>query len=201
MRWRATRIAALVGATALLACEGEPPVLPTPPPELRAPPPCEQIAMIAVKKRDRNLIAFCEGGAVVELPVALGRGSRGPKRLVGDERTPEGRYQISGPPRRSRFHVFLPIDYPSISDAELALAEGRVSELDYHRILDAHAHRLPPPADTALGGYIGIHGEGTRWRGESRDLDWTFGCVGLSDADIEFLAERIAVGTPVLIEP
>jgi len=156
---------------------------------------------IAVKKRDRNLRAFCEGGEVVELQVALGRGSLGPKRRVGDEQTPEGRYQISGPPRGSRFHVFVPIDYPSITDAELALVEGRVSEPDYHRIIDAHALGLEPPTDTALGGYLGLHGEGRKWRGKSRDLDWTYGCVGLADEDIDFLAARIAIGTPVLIEP
>ena len=36
---------------------------------------------------------------------------------------------------------------------------------------------------------------------DSLHLDWTYGCIALSDSDIDFLAERSAVGTPVLILP
>ena len=94
MRRRAKWIAALCGASALLACPGLPPpppaLPPAPPPELRAPAPCERIVAIVVSKRERLLRASCEGGAVVELQVALGRESIGPKRHVGDSRTPRG---------------------------------------------------------------------------------------------------------------
>ena len=154
-----------------------------------------------MSKRDRRLRAHCDGGAVVEMAVALGRGTEGPKRDAGDERTPEGNYRISGAPRRSRFHRFVPIDYPSMADAATARAEGRLAEADYRRIAAAHGLGEPPPADTALGGHLGFHGEGERWRGDSRYLDWTNGCIGLADADIEFIATRTAVGTPVTIAP
>ena len=138
---------------------------------------------------------------MVEMTIALGR-EDGAKRAAGDTRTPEGHYRISGPPRPSRrFHRFVPIDYPSRADAEIARITGRLSAEDYQRILDAHARRVPPPGDTALGGQLGFHGEGRRWRGDSRYLDWTYGCIGLADADIDFLAERSAIGTPVVIEP
>jgi murein L,D-transpeptidase YafK len=206
MTWRARWIAVFAGASALLACAGAPPIA-TPAPAPSAPavpsvlPPCERILEIEVRKRARELRAHCEGGAVVELQVALGRGSGGPKLRRGDDETPEGRYQISGPPRRSRFHVFIPINYPSVGDAELALAERRVSRSDYHRVIEAHAHGQPPPQDTALGGQLGLHGEGRRWRGDSRYFDWTYGCVGMADEDVEFLAARSAIGTPVSIVP
>src|SRR5436190_1353279 len=138
MTRRARWITALCGASALLACPGPPPPPPAPPPapppELRAPAPCERIVAIAVSKHERRLRASCEGGAVVELQVALGRENGGPKRHAGDSRTPEGRYRISGPPRPSRFHRFIPIDYPSMADAATARAEGRLSEADYRRI-------------------------------------------------------------------
>jgi murein L,D-transpeptidase YafK len=156
---------------------------------------------IEVRKRERRLRAHCEGGGVVELQIALGRETDGPKRAAGDSRTPEGHYRISGPPRPSRFHRFVPIDYPSVADAELARAEGRLSGAEFHRIVDAHARGRQPPTDTALGGHLGFHGEGRRWRGDSRFFDWTYGCIALADADIDFVAARSAVGTPVLIEP
>jgi murein L,D-transpeptidase YafK len=194
----------------MLACApgapaGSPPPLavmpPAPPPRVGAPAACERIVAIAVSKRERRLRAECEGGALVEMVVALGRGAAGPKLRVGDSRTPEGRYRISGPPRQSRFHQFIPIDYPSLSDAEIAHSEGRLSDADYRRIAAAHAQGQPPPADTALGGYVGLHGEGKRWHGDTRLIDWTLGCIGLADADVDFIAARLDVGTPVSIVP
>jgi murein L,D-transpeptidase YafK len=212
VRRKATRIAQCCGAAALLACAcartpaALPPPLPSvppaPPPDLRAPAACGQVVAIEVSKRERRLRAHCEGGGVVEMPVALGRETDGRKRDAGDWRTPEGNYRISGPPKRSRrFHRFVPIDYPSLADAATARAEGRLSEAEYRRIADAHRVGEPPPGDTVLGGNLGFHGEGKRWRGDSRFLDWTYGCLGLADADIDFIAERSAVGTPVSIEP
>ena len=195
------------GAATLLlatACSTAPAPLPAPPPPLAAPTPevgCERILAIEVAKHERLLRAHCEGGAVVEMPVALGRGRAGDKRVRGDARTPEGHYRISGPPRASRFHRFLPIDYPSLADAATARAEGRLSEDDYRRIAAAHGLAEAPPSDTSLGGELGLHGEGKKWRGESRFHDWTYGCIGLADADIDFIAARSAIGTPVVIAP
>lgn len=204
MRPRAGRAALALGAVvAACARAPAPPTAPEPAPLLGPAPaaPCRQIARIEVHKGSRRLLAHCDGGRVVALPIALGREPEGDKRSAGDARTPEGAYRISGPPRRSRFHLFLPFDYPSVADAEAALADGRLSRAGYRRIVAAHARGEPPPDDTAIGGELGFHGEGARWRGDSRWLDWTFGCVALSDADAEFIALRSAVGTPVEILP
>ena len=152
-------------------------------------------------KHERRLLAHCERGATVELPVALGREPVGPKLRAGDRRTPEGRYRISGPARAGRYHRFLPIDYPGVADAEAARNEGRLSSADHGRIVEAHAQGRMPPQNTALGGDLGLHGEGDRWRGDSRDLDWTYGCVALADEDLDFVIERVRIGTPVVILP
>ena len=79
--------------------------------------------------------------------------------------------------------------------------QGRISEEDFWRIWAAHQRGETPPSDTPLGGALGFHGEGERWRGDSADLDWTFGCVAMTDAEIDFLAERLEPGTPVEILP
>ena len=189
-------------ARALPPPAGPEPVPPVPPApseagEPAAPGPCLRIERIVVHKGERRLWARCKGGAVVMLPVALGRAPEGPKRAVGDQRTPEGEYRVAGPPRASRFHRFLPIDYPSIVDADRALAAGRLGRDDHARIVAAHrSGRLPPP-NTSLGGALGFHGEGVRWRGESTTLDWTDGCIALADADLDFLIARVGEGTPV----
>jgi murein L,D-transpeptidase YafK len=178
-----------------------PPETPAPAPEPTTALPCLRVEQIEVSKSERRLRARCDGGSVVEMAVALGREPEGPKRDAGDLRTPEGSYRISAPSRRSRFHRFIPIDYPSVEDARVALAEGRISEAAYERIAAAHAQGAAPPGDTPLGGALGLHGEGERWRGDSADLDWTYGCVALTDDEIDFLADRIEVGTPVVILP
>jgi len=159
------------------------------------------VLSIEIRKADRRLEVACAGGARRSWPIALGRAPRGAKREAGDRRTPEGEYRISGAARRSRFHLFLPIDYPSRADAERALRESGLPPRDYQRIRDAHARGASPPPDTALGGSLGLHGEGARWRGDSADLDWTDGCIAMSDAEIEFLADRAPAGTPIRILP
>lgn len=137
----------------------------------------------------------------MEFPVALGREPRGPKQRSGDNRTPEGRYRIAAPARPSRFHLFILIDYPSRTDAEASLRAGRIDPSVFAQVDESIEGGALPPQDTALGGYIGLHGEGDRWRGLSSTIDWTTGCIALRDEDIEFLAERVAVGTPVVIHP
>lgn len=195
-------------ALALLAC----PRPPAPPPAEPPPPapepvpapevtPCLHIARLVAHKAERRLEIQCEGGFVFSVPAAFGRGEVGAKRSAGDQRTPEGEYRISGPARASRFHRFIPIDYPSRADADAALAEERLSPAEHARIVGAHERGALPPQDTALGGDLGLHGEGARWRGETQALDWTNGCVALSDRDIEFVAERVAEGTPLTILP
>jgi murein L,D-transpeptidase YafK len=153
-----------------------------------------------VKKSERRLIAACEGGGELSFPVALSRQPRGAKERAGDERTPEGDYRLLGPPRRSRFHLFLPIDYPSTADAERALRAGRITRQQHGDILEAHARGELPPQDGPLGGQLGLHGEGERWRGDA-DLDWTLGCVALADEAIDELAAKAPSGTPVRISP
>jgi murein L,D-transpeptidase YafK len=195
-------LAALLAACAPAPRPVPPPAPAPPPPAAVVPPPaCGRIVRIEVRKAERALVAFCEGGAVHAMPAAMGREPLGRKASSGDERTPEGAYRVAGPMRPSRFHGFIPIDYPSRADADAALAGGRIGRSEHARIAEAHARGAQPPADTPLGGDIGIHGEGARWAGDSQHLDWTYGCVAVSDADLDFLAPRLAVGVPVEILP
>lgn len=135
------------------------------------------------------------------MPIAIGRDEIGAKARSGDHRTPEGQYRIVGTSTSERFHLFIPIDYPSREDAEWALADGRIGEADYQRIIAAHDAGLPPPPDTPIGGDLGFHGEGERWQGDSEYFDWTYGCIAVKDEHIEFLSERVEIGVTVVIHP
>jgi murein L,D-transpeptidase YafK len=162
---------------------------------------CPRIAWILVRKSEHLLVARCDPGPMIAMTVAIGRDPIGTKEARGDQRTPEGNYRVSGPARRSRFHRLIPIDYPSQRDADSALARGAISESEHARIVARHAQDRSPPQDTALGGHLGLHGEGQEWRGESEGLDWTYGCVAMRDYEIEFLSQRVSTGTPVWIQP
>lgn len=163
---------------------------------------CSAISKIEIWKKYRALVAHCTHGGGVAMRVALGREEDGPKRAGRDNRTPEGYYHVAGPARRSqKFHLFLPIDYPSRADAELGLALGTIDEPTYEQIVDALEDGRVPPQNTPLGGHVGFHGEGERWKGDSVNLNWTYGCIALDDDQIEFLAERAPAGTPVIIRP
>lgn len=50
--------------------------------------------------------------------------------------------------------------------------------------------------DTVLGGNIGIHGGSVPSFGSK----WTWGCIGLSNADIEDFYNYITVGTSIIIQ-
>jgi murein L,D-transpeptidase YafK len=203
-------LAVAIASTFVVACavappspgpRVEPPAEVSPPAPRPGVPPCERILGIEVRKAERLLIARCEGGAAVRFRIALGREPRGPKTRLGDLRTPEGEYRISGPARGSRFHLFIPIDYPSTADARRALELGILSAELYREIVRAIETGSLLPPDSPLGGGLGLHGEGGRWSGKSEFLDWTNGCIALGDEEIEFLAERLPVGTPVLVLP
>ncbi len=162
--------------------------------------PCDTVLRLAVRKSQRLLEAECDGGGRRRFPIALSRTPLGAKTRRGDERMPEGDYRIAGAARPSRFHLFIPIDYPSIADADRALRARTIGPEAHARILAAHRARRFPPQDTPLGGWLGFHGEGVRWRGDL-DLDWTQGCVAVEDATMDWLARRVRRGMPVSIAP
>jgi murein L,D-transpeptidase YafK len=181
-----------------------PPPAPAPAPAPPEPPivdakACKRATRVVVEKSARRLTADCIAGGRVVFPIALAR-EPGPKRKQGDQRMPEGEYTIAGPARTSRFHLFIPFDYPSRADAARALAEGRIDRRVHDAIAYAHDRGRLPPQDTALGGVLGIHGEGVRWRGDL-DLNWTEGCVAVTDRAIEQLARLVRRGTPLRIVP
>lgn len=134
--------------------------------------------------------------------MASGRGGPGDKRYRGDHRTPVGTYRIVKIKRSSRFHTFLQLNYPNVKDAFYGLRGRRISEYDFDRIVSAHKYGRIPPQDTALGGAIGLHGIGAfspRKLDIHQNINWTEGCVALTNQQIDTLRRFIGIGTKVVI--
>ena len=173
---------------------------PPPPDELAAAAadlPDDPLALAVFKDR-REMVLLRDGVPQERYDIRLGPSPQGHKVARGDNRTPEGAYRICTV-KPSRFQSFLWLTYPNQGDAQEALEEGRLSEAQYRRIVQAlDAGRCPPP-DTPLGGLVGIHGDYER---PARIYDWTEGCIALArNEDLLRLASLVRPGTPVVIYP
>jgi murein L,D-transpeptidase YafK len=130
-----------------------------------------------------------------QFKVSLGRAPHFAKEERGDYRTPVGRYYIAFK-KPSRFDRFMGISYPNIDDAEKGYQRGLIGADQWADIFFANMNLDTPPPRTPLGGMVGIHGFGDR---DYLPIDWTEGCIAVSNDEIEYLYNVTPVGTPVLI--
>lgn len=132
-------------------------------------------------------------------PISLGRGGARLTRLRGSNATPMGEFRVNRFNRESDWHIFIGLDYPTPTHARVALDEGVYTQQDYDDYFSYYRRHGYPPQDTALGGFIGLHGVGKGDPEIHRQFHWTQGCVAVTDAQIERLAEAIDIGTRVVI--
>ena len=134
---------------------------------------------IIVHKKEHTLELMHKGNVLKTYKVALGRKS-GVKPQEGDLRTPEGAYLIDSRNARSSCHRSLHISYPNAVDR-------------------ARARKL----GVSPGGDISIHGlPGYGYIGPAhRQHDWTYGCIAVTDEEIEEIWKLVDNGTPIEILP
>ena len=151
---------------------------------------------IHVWKGRHEMVLEAGDRALRTFPVALGKEPTAGKVLRGDGRTPEGTYYICEKRPQSQFRRFLGISYPNRDDADRAFAEHLISASQWADIFFANERQITPPQETVLGGRVGIHGYGGR---KPLPVDWTAGCIAVSDDDIDYLYDRVPLGTRVVI--
>ena len=75
----------------------------------------------------RRMDVYRNGDAIHRFRnIAIGSSGAAPVRLAGQKQTPLGEFRINRINRNSQFHIFLGLDYPSMSHAERALAAGLI---------------------------------------------------------------------------
>ena len=148
---------------------------------------------IVVFKSKRRLELSSDGALVRTYKVGLGLNPVLDKARRGDHATPEGGFYVFTKNNKSAFYLSLGISYPNIEDAERGLRGGVISRGQHDAIVKAIKRKATPPQNTALGGDIYIHGNGS-------SSDWTWGCVALENEEIKELFEAVPVGTPVTIK-
>ncbi|MDN3520588.1 L,D-transpeptidase family protein [Halomonas ramblicola] len=132
-------------------------------------------------------------------PISLGRGGARLTRRRGSNATPMGEFRVNRFNHESDWHIFIGLDYPTPTHARVALDEGVYTQQDYDDYFSYYRRHGYPPQDTALGGFIGLHGVGKGDPDIHRQFHWTQGCVAVTDAQIERLADVIGIGTRVVI--
>ncbi|UCE48336.1 MAG: L,D-transpeptidase family protein [Phycisphaerales bacterium] len=136
---------------------------------------------VIVEKRARQMTLFSKGRVVKKYKISLGRNPKGPKVKAGDAKTPEGIYVIDSRNPRSRYHLSLHISYPNLSDSKRAKQLG-----------------------VSPGGDIMIHGirKGFGWLGPlHRIVNWTKGCIAVTNKEIEEIWHTVPNGTRIEIRP
>jgi murein L,D-transpeptidase YafK len=140
-----------------------------------------KVEKILIEKKERRLTLLLGSTAVRTYRIALGNHPEGPKSCKGDGRTPEGRYKIIGRNKQSQYHRSLRISYPNDVDRKAALN-----------------NKCDP------GGDIFIHGlsNGYGFIGKAHAaIDWTLGCIAVTDEEIEEIWRLVPDGTSVEIRP
>lgn len=136
---------------------------------------------VLVVKSERKLYLQSQGQTLKSYRVSLGKKPLGAKEREGDLRTPEGFYWLNWRKQSERFNLAMHISYPNARDL-------------------ARAKDLGVPA----GGMIMLHGtpvddQYPEWFFHT--LDWTDGCIALTNADMREVWEKVADNTLIEIRP
>jgi len=138
------------------------------------------VTEVVILKAERELILYSGNKPLKIYKVALGRNPVGQKEIAGDKKTPEGEYVISGRNPKSPFYLSLHVSYPNAEQVSVAREKGRDP-----------------------GGDIMIHGikRGLGWIGKFHVfMDWTAGCIAVTDDEIEEIYRSTPDGTEVTIK-
>lgn len=134
-----------------------------------------EVTLVQVNKSDRMMYLFHGDKLLKSYEFALGFAPVGHKEFEGDGKTPEGLYYISHKNPNSNYHLSLRISYPNEADVAFAEAAGKEP-----------------------GGDIFIHGGPN---GPITRRDWTWGCIAVTDREIEMIYAMVKPGTPINILP
>ncbi len=142
-------------------------------------PAAARANLVVIEKSAHRMSLYAHRRLLRVYTISLGSGGLDPKASQGDGLTPEGHYEIDRHNTHSSFYLALHINYPSAMDKKVAAARG-----------------------VAPGGDVMIHGlrNYTGWIGTwQRAIDWTDGCIAVTDDEMDEIWRAVPNGTPVEI--
>lgn len=138
-----------------------------------------EVTQIQVFKNQRVMFLKHNEKTLKSYKFDLGFAPVGDKKVEGDGKTPEGVYYIDRRNPNSSYHLSLGLSYPNEFDRAEAKALGE-----------------------SPGGDIFIHGWGPFYKNrKNRKQDWTWGCISVSDKQIEEIYSMVQNGTVIVVYP
>jgi len=140
-----------------------------------------QVDKVLVLKSKRRMHLLRRGQILRTYQISLGRTPSGKKVRQGDGKTPEGWYILDTRNPRSKFYRSMHVSYPNEADKARARAMG-----------------------VSPGGAIMIHGEPNHLQNigfNGRGLDWTEGCIAVTNREMDEIWNNVPDGTPIEIRP
>lgn len=135
---------------------------------------------IKVFKTKYRLQVYHKGKALTAYKCVFGANNEGQKMYEGDRRTPEGIFTILDVKKHDKWDLFMLLDFPTDESKRIFEEAKTTGKL---------------PANARIGGAIGIHGI---WQNGDNVIDlkhnWTDGCIGLKNKDVEELSTIIQPG-------
>ncbi|TGN39390.1 hypothetical protein E5Q11_12205 [Marinobacter confluentis] len=140
-----------------------------------------EVSEVVVRKNERRMFLMAGDEVLRSYRIGLGDNPSGHKLYEGDERTPEGEYTLDWRNANSDFYKSIHISYPNEKDRELASAWG------LNPGGSIMIHGLPNDAEGMEFAYLG--------------LDWTDGCIAVSNQEMDEIWALVSDGTPIRILP
>ena len=131
-----------------------------------------EVTRIVVQKSQRRLYLLGANSVLKTYDIDLGFTPVGHKEIEGDGKTPEGSYYIDRRNPRSAYHLSIGISYPNAHDVAKAKALGK-----------------------SPGGDIFIHGAPNARSRSGKD--WTWGCISVSNSEVEEIYAMVRLGTQI----
>lgn len=133
------------------------------------------VTLVQVQKANRKLYLMNNDTVLRSFDIGLGFAPVGPKQFENDGKTPEGTYVIDRRNPNSRYYLSIGISYPTPEQVAYASSMGK-----------------------RPGGDIFIHGNQNK--GDKRG-DWTWGCIAVTDREMEDIYAMVPDGTVIQILP
>lgn len=136
---------------------------------------------IVVVKSEKKLVVYANDELLKTYKISLGSSPKGKKHFEGDGKTPEGFYTINDKNPKSICYLNLGVSYPNTEDIQYAKENGK-----------------------SAGGDVKIHGVIPKlsWIGKlHRFIDWSRGCICVTNTEIKELYDNVPIGTSIEIKP
>lgn len=155
---------------------------------------------LLVDTQAQTLVVMAEDEPLLTLHnLSVGRYGVTSDKRRGDNMTPLGQFRVTQVKRDSAFYRFIALSYPDAERAERGRQNSEISATQLRAILAAHERGKAPPQGTPLGGHIGIHGLGQADPTLHQMMNWTRGCIAVTDRQLDSLLPWVQRGMLVEI--